>query len=384
MKQKQILYDLTAVQENASGKRHGGGKYGEIVFNRMLERGFKPVGFYSSSRWINPEIISAATEHGIRLYDIDKTTLDDIVERENIDTLYSCLPDLSTINFKGCRVKVTVHGLRSFELPFDSYFWKYRSNSFRQIIKFVVERLLYMVGRRRKSVVERIEMCFGDDNISAAVVSNHTANSVKVYFPQFRNKNIPVFYSPSTSSQRPIETNVNDRNYFLLVSGNRWEKNNLRAIKALDSLFSYGFLSDYRVKVTGVKTAKAYKYKIKNPEKFDFVGYVSDEELEQLYHDAYCLIYPSLNEGFGYPPLEAMHYGVPVLASSFSSISEVTGGSVLYFNPFSIEEIMTRIVTLADDKSLYELMSRLGKERYEQITAKQKADLDKLIDWIFN
>ena len=113
------------------------------------------------------------------------------------------------------------------------------------------------------------------------------------------------------------------------------------------------------------------------------LGYVDDYDLQQLYHDAYCFIYPSLNEGFGYPPLEAMHYGVPVIASSFSSIPEVCGDAVLYTNPFSIEEIMNRILMMTDT-NIHNKLKNKSLSQYKMITKKQKEDLDKLIDYIYD
>jgi glycosyltransferase involved in cell wall biosynthesis len=168
-----------------------------------------------------------------------------------------------------------------------------------------------------------------------------------------------------------------------MVSGARPEKNNLRAIKALDYLFSNGYLDDLNVKITGVKSGDIYRYKIKNIERFDFLGFVSDEELEQLYHDAYCLVYPSLNEGFGYPPVEAMHYGVPVLASPFTSITEVCADAAIYFNPFSIEEIMGRILFIMNE-NVRKLYSTKALEQYKKIHLKQEEDLNKLVDYIFS
>ena len=168
-----------------------------------------------------------------------------------------------------------------------------------------------------------------------------------------------------------------------MVSGNRCEKNNLRAIMAFDRLFTMGYLQGFQVKITGTKNSSNYRYKIQNVDRFDFLGYVDEEELEQLYHDAYCFVYPSLNEGFGYPPLEAMHYGVPVLASSYSSINEVCQGAVMYFNPFAIEEIANRILQI-ENKEIRERYSKLAKEQYLKITEMQKKDLDGLIDFIFN
>ena len=102
-----------------------------------------------------------------------------------------------------------------------------------------------------------------------------------------------------------------------------------------------------------------------------------------MYHDAYCLIYPSLNEGFGYPPLEAMHWGTPVIASSFTSIPEICQNAAIYFNPYSIKEIMNRILLLTDEMN-YDLYKERSLKQYKFITDKQDKDLDGLIDYIYN
>ena len=148
-------------------------------------------------------------------------------------------------------------------------------------------------------------------------------------------------------------------------------------------MFSYGYFRDYYAIITGVSDANIYKYKIVNPDKFTFAGYVEDNDLEQLYHDAYAFIYPSLNEGFGYPPLEAMRYGKPVLASPFTSIPEICQGAALYFNPYSIEEIMNRILYITNDR-FYQEFSNLSVVQYAKITAKQSKDLDELIEYLYH
>ncbi len=170
--------------------------------------------------------------------------------------------------------------------------------------------------------------------------------------------------------------------FFLLVSANRSEKNSLRAIIALDNLFSNGELSDFSVRITGVSNEKYYRYKIKNKERFHFMGYVDDSSLTQLFHDTYCLIYPSLNEGFGYPPLEAMRFKKPVLASPFTSITEVCDNAAIYFNPFSIEEIEARILQIQNNED-YSVYSERALKQYEKVKKIQVRDLDRLIDYIY-
>ena len=122
---------------------------------------------------------------------------------------------------------------------------------------------------------------------------------------------------------------------------------------------------------------------MKNPDRFVFLGYVDDDVLEQLYTDAYLFVYPSLNEGFGYPPIEAMRYGVPVIASPLSSMAEICGAGCLYFDPFSVEEIMNRMLMMMQPE-IYQEYSCKGQEQYKRVLEKQQKDLDELIDYITN
>lgn len=92
-------------------------------------------------------------------------------------------------------------------------------------------------------------------------------------------------------------------------------------------------------------------------------------------------IYPSLNEGFGYPPIEAMKYKTPVIASPLSSIAEICGEGVLFFNPFSVEEIMNRMMMMMDTER-HQKFAEKGYMQYLEIKRKQSIDLDNLIEYI--
>jgi glycosyltransferase involved in cell wall biosynthesis len=373
-----ILFDLSITQPSQSYARHGGGVYGEIVFKRIIERRLPVSCFYNSKKYLNDDIKNLLKINRIPLFDIEKRSLEQIVKEEKISRIYSALPH-ALRNFEKCEVYGTVHGLRPLELPTDSFYFRYHlSWKYRSLIKFVSKILFPKIGYGHERKI--FEDYFKNDNFNIITVSNHSAYSIKTFFPETKNKEIKVFYSPSTTSIE-INKTVHEEKFFLLVSANRWEKNCLRAVMALDRLFSNGYLKDYKVKITGTK-GKTFRYNFNNPNSFEMLGYVDDHELQQLYHDAYCFIYPSLNEGFGYPPLEAMHYGIPVIASSFTSISEVCGDAVLYTNPFSIEEIMNRILMVTDE-NVHNKLKNKSLNRYKFITQKQNEDLDKLIDYIY-
>lgn len=380
MIEKKILFDVTATQPIGTNKRHGGGKYGEIVLHRMLERNVPVVCYYDSNLWLNPETERLIKSHNVTLLDINGRTLDDVVKESGCNTIYSALPKYNLLHYNGCRVISTIHGLRTLETPADSYCFYYKNSGWREWLQFFAKKFVPGLYRERLRKYKLKE--WKSSNFQMVTVSNHSFNSIKTFFPEFKDTKIPVFYSPSTSSNRIVSKKYSER-YFLMVSGGRPEKNNLRAIKALDYLFSNGYLDDYKVKITGAKTGEVFRYRIKNSERFEFRGFVDEEELDQLYHDAYSLIYPSLNEGFGYPPLEAMHYGVPVLASPFTSIPEVCEGAALYFNPFSVEEISARILAISNE-TVHEELSKRASLQYSKITAKQQNDLDALIDYIYN
>jgi glycosyltransferase involved in cell wall biosynthesis len=94
-----------------------------------------------------------------------------------------------------------------------------------------------------------------------------------------------------------------------------------------------------------------------------FLGFIPIEVLRIFYDGAKVFVFPSLYEGFGLPPLEAMAHGTPVLASNTSSLPEVVGGAAVLVNPENVFEIMRALHRVLLDQSLRE---KLKRRCYEQ------------------
>lgn len=83
-----------------------------------------------------------------------------------------------------------------------------------------------------------------------------------------------------------------------------------------------------------------------------FLGFVPDRDLPALYYGAFAYLFPSKYEGFGLPPLEAMYYGAPVVASNTSCLPEILGEAALYFDYQDISGIIDALLRLRDEKAL--------------------------------
>jgi glycosyltransferase involved in cell wall biosynthesis len=100
---------------------------------------------------------------------------------------------------------------------------------------------------------------------------------------------------------------------------------------------------------------------------------VPERELAPLYAQADLLLWPSLNEGFGLPPLEAMACGTPVVTSCVTSLPEVCGDAALLVEPTDVDQIFEGARRLLTDRALHEEHVLRGKRRAREFTWKECA-----------
>jgi alpha-1,3-rhamnosyl/mannosyltransferase len=103
------------------------------------------------------------------------------------------------------------------------------------------------------------------------------------------------------------------------------------------------------------------------------LGFVPDDELNALYSGARAFIYPSLYEGFGLPPLEAMACGAPVITSNKASLPEVVGNAGILVEPLDIEQMNQAIESLLENDSLHHELRQKGLERASLFTWEKTA-----------
>jgi len=99
-----------------------------------------------------------------------------------------------------------------------------------------------------------------------------------------------------------------------------------------------------------------------------FAGYVAREEQPLWYSGAEVFVYPSLYEGFGLPPLEAMACGIPVIASNRASLPEVVGDAGLQVEPLDVDALTRGMLGLAEDEGLHQELSLAGRDRASSFT----------------
>lgn len=374
-----LLYDLTAAQATKEYKYHGGADYAIFVFFEILKKGYTRFDVvYNPEYFLLPKILELCTTFNIRVHRAStKSDIKHIIRNGKYKVFYSAMPySYFDFNFSETKFVMVIHGLRTLEMVTDKFEVKYAvglKSRVKKVVKRIFVNLYFLRARHRLARLLSVE------NKKIVTVSAHSKFSLLSHFPFLKSESIDVFYSPLDLK---LETISKKERFFLLISANRWEKNSYRAICAFDQMFSCNLLPGMFVKVLGCPS-ESFLRKVVNKDKFEFFDYVENDTLQDCFRKAFAFIYPTLNEGFGYPPLIAMRYSTPVIASAISSVPEVCGNAALYFNPFSIEEIKVRILNLFLDQNLYKRLQGDGQQRVEELDSQIKTMTDSYVSSIF-
>ena len=203
-------------------------------------------------------------------------------------------------------------------------------------------------------------------------VSNHSADELRKIFPK---KKFTVLYNAADhfgleneSSEEVLgKFNLSIGSYFLVVASFNPTKNLRNLILAYELYKKNG---EIKLVVVGSPNSAIFADSLSTFEKRDviFTDKVNDSELSALYRNALAFIFPSIHEGFGIPPLEAMICGCPVLASKRSSIPEVCGDAAVYFNPYDPQDIAEKMLHVSTNFKMRDELISMGADQVKKFS----------------
>jgi len=243
----------------------------------------------------------------------------------------------------------------------DATIWKY-SNTLSWKGRFYMRPLSSIGTKRAKKILTVSENSKKDISKFANIPINKIINTYESIKEKFR-----------IIEEREILDNVRKKynlpdQYILSVCSLEPRKNLIILLKAYKLLKESDPKIRHKLVLVGRKAwgkniifNRIKELKLEN--EIIITGYLPDEDLVCLYNLAEIFVFPSIYEGFGLPPLEAMACGTPVIYSNTSSLPEVIGNAGLMIDPYNIQEIAMTIKTLIQDPKLREKLIKLGIER---------------------
>ncbi len=178
-------------------------------------------------------------------------------------------------------------------------------------------------------------------------------------------------------SSAPVRETVRPKAAYILYVGSRARYKNFSLL--LEAYAGSRFMRDVRLQAVGggawSEEEQRHMAALGLRDRVDLVQQASEAELAELYRDAMLFVYPSLYEGFGFPPLEAMSEGCPALVSAASSLPEICGNAAFYFDPADGNDLKTALDRLLGDADLRSSKRLAGLEQagmYSWATATHK------------
>ncbi|AKM82180.1 TPA: glycosyltransferase family 1 protein [Candidatus Berkelbacteria bacterium] len=199
-------------------------------------------------------------------------------------------------------------------------------------------------------------------------IAGTSENKVKAIYPGLNQLAEPA---------KDLPKDLKKKSYILFV-GTIEPRKNLTTLFAAYGMLPPKLIEKYPLMVVGAEgwnTDRIYNSLmatgVKN--RIGFLGHVGDKDLSRLYQDAAVVAYPSLYEGFGFPILEAMQFGTPVVTSKLSSMPEVAGSAGVLVNPDDPKSICGGLQAVLEGKISRAQMAKAGKEQVKKFSWEKTA-----------
>lgn len=273
---------------------------------------------------------------------------------DNLDLLHSlCLTAPLQLN---CPLVVTIHDVIWLQHK-KRKTWKlhqyFIDNYYRIISPFAAKNasaIITVSEYSKKSIIDQLEI-----NPEKLFVTYEAAGS-----------NYHKIIDSRLIKEKLLKHNINSE-YILAIASSDPRKNIISLFQAYE-LLSEKLRENYHLVIICSdlilkQMLSQQSYSGSNLGRIHTLHHISNGDLLYLFNGASVFVFPSTNEGFGLPPLEAMSCGIPCIAANNSSIPEIVGGAALLVNPYDIEELAGLIANVLNDENLKNELSQKGLRR---------------------
>lgn len=388
-----ILFDFISMQDTFI---NGGTEYTKVIFNSFLQQADVTIfGLYDRKEIIPEALKSTIESNKILLIDIHED-INSFIQLNSIDIVYIAIGqryafyDLSSIP---CKIYLTIHDVGDLSQLYDDMINSKERYTFERLyvaspklksqLKMRLQRQYHKLFKQKvvKNAYRNIEKLAKQENVFLITVSEYTKYALLYFFDGIQNE-IKIFAPPHKAIPQNPPAHIENpklkklveqqKKYFLLLNCTRRNKNAALFFEQWEKFLSCT-RSDYITLACGNITCGGKNVEV--------IPFLSDSDLEIAYKNAFALVYPSISEGYGYPPMEAMKYGTPVVCSNVTSLPEVYQDSVIAFSPFYPEDLFRALILCSQKHEDYKKKSLTT---FTRLMKKQENDLQALIRYILD
>jgi glycosyltransferase involved in cell wall biosynthesis len=331
--------------------------HNEYVLYTALDAPISMQAANFQNRPVPVRVSGRAKNHLFQLLQLPRLAAD-----HNLDVLH--IPNSMPLLFPYRPTIVTIYDLTEFALPQRVY--EKGRHSYRRLANRLAARRADLIITTSANTRQDIVRYLGVDEAKVRVIYPGIDHE------QFR----PQPISPPQRAHLAQKYQLPER--FLLYVGKIQPRKNLpRLLRAFHQVRKT--LPDLHLVLAGTggwmsETLKTTILELELDPFVHFTGFVADEDLPALYNLAEIMVFPSLYEGFGFPVVEAMACGTPVITSTTSSLGEIADTAALCVDPTSIEELTAALQTLLNDRQSHNAFRQKGLIRAQAFTWIQCAE----------
>lgn len=212
-------------------------------------------------------------------------------------------------------------------------------------------------------------------------ISRTVMDRIRIHYPESKAK---LFYSylpiHERLSKRSPSRSANDGKPYFFFPANFWKHKNHEVLLVSYQIYRSKAGPDaWDLVLSGSEDSRTEEIRrlaivLEISDSVRFMGFVTDDELAKLYVNAGALVFPSLHEGFGIPPVEAMSFGIPMIIGDAYSTPEICGNACIKVNPRKPQDLAEAMLKLSSEPDLARNLVKLGRLRLKLFNLDAEAE----------